>query len=518
MVDDGRTDESVALNYVDRPKAARSVLTGNVRLAFAGVLATMVLAALDQNIVNTSLPRIASDLGGLSRLSWIITAFMLTSTVTMPLYGKLSDMYGRKLLLTVSITGFITASVLCGLAQTLDQLILFRALQGMSAGGLIGLSQTVIGDIIPARERGRYVGFIAGAFTAATVSGPLVGGIITTHLSWRYIFYVNVPIGAVALFLIRRGLQLKPPRQRHRIDFEGAALLALGTTCLLIALSLGGSVRSWSSPEILALLGGATVFAALFLVQEFRAKEPIVSPALFRNTAFGGLVATNALMNLGMMAAAVFAPLYFQLVLGKSPVEAGLLTLPQPLAMTVLAIGSGQLSSRFGIYKGFIVLGAFLETAAFVALAALAYFHAQPVLFEVALALLGCGAGLCIPNLTAGVQNAVEPGQIGAATATLGFGRSLGGSIGVAMAGGVVAAQVARTLGHAPAAMDVKGLVGRGEGAAAGAAGAPVELVNAYAHAIATSFMISALLLAFALLIIVFLRTPPLPDRSPAGA
>lgn len=503
------------MNYANPPKAARSVLTPSARLAFAGVLTTMILAALDQNIVNTSLPRIATDLGNLSSLSWIITAFMLTSTVTMPLYGKLSDMYGRKLLLSVSICGFLVASVLCGVAQTLNQLIVFRALQGVAAGGLIGLSQAVMGDIIPARERGRYVGFIAGAFAVATISGPLVGGLITTHLSWRYTFYVNVPIGVVALFFIRAGLQIKPVRQRRRIDFEGAALLALGTTCLLLALSWGGSVKSWTSVEILMLLGVAAASLTLFVVQEFRAKEPIVSPAMFRNTAFGGLIATNSFMSLGMIAASVFAPLYFQLVLGKSPVEAGALTLPQTLGLTVCAIGSGQLSSRLGIYKGFIVVGVFLELLAFGWLAALAFVHAQPFWLEVALAMLGCGAGLAIPNLTAGVQNSVDRSQMGAATATLGFGRSLGGAVGVALSGGVVAAQVARTLGHAPTSVDVKDLVGRG---ANGAAAASVELVNAYARAISTSFVLSALLMAVALVIIVFLRTPPLPDRQEAPA
>ena len=328
----------------------------------------LTLASLDQNIVSTALPRIVSDLGGLMHLSWVVTAFMVASTATTPLYGKLSDIYGRKRMFYLAIGIFLAGSVLCGLAQSMPQLILFRAVQGLGAGGLMTLAQTTIGDLIPPRERGRYQGIFGAVFAACSVAGPLLGGIITDSLSWRWIFYVNLPVGAAALALIAIGLKHPNARSEHRIDYTGAALLSAATVTLLLFLSWGGTAYPWSSPVMLALAVGATVLFGLTTLQEHRAAEPILPPRLFHILGFVVPVVVIGIQAMALFGSLVYLPLFFQLVMGRSPSHAGLLMAPLMAGVILTSVTGGRLVSRTGRYKIFPVIGLLLASASFLAI------------------------------------------------------------------------------------------------------------------------------------------------------
>jgi EmrB/QacA subfamily drug resistance transporter len=419
--------------------------TGRRGLGFvlAGLMLALTLAALDQNIVATALPRITGDLGGLQHLSWVVTGFVLASTVSAPLYGRLSDLYGRKPAFTVSIGIFLLGSVLCGLAGGMIQLIAFRALQGLGAGGLIVLAQTVVGDLVSPRERGRYQGLFAAVFAACSVAGPLLGGFITQYASWRWIFYVNLPVGGAALALIMAGLGPQPKRPAARLDLAGAGLLVAGTTCLLLVLSWGGAVYAWVSTPILALAAGAVLAFGLMVPVERRAAQPILPPDLFRNPVFliGALVISLAAMAL--FAAAVFLPLMFQLLMGASPARAGLMVAPMMGGVIVASIGGGRVVSRTGRYKMLPVIGLLAAACSYaaLALATLAGTGAAPI--EAVLVIMGLGLGLVMPNVTTAIQNAVQAGELGGATATAAFFRSLGGALGVALSGAVLSAHLA---------------------------------------------------------------------------
>lgn len=485
-----------------------------VPIVFAGLIMVISLAALDQNIVNTALPQVAGDLGGLSHLSWIVTAFMLTSTITTPLYGRLSDMYGRRRLLVTAIAIFLAASALCGLAQSMTQLILSRALQGLGAGGLITLSQTVIADLVAPRDRGRYQGLFTGAFAVSSIAGPVIGGVLTMELSWRWIFYVNLPVGAAALLLLGIGLRgLQEERRRHRIDYRGALLLTATTTCLLLLLSWGGAVYPWASPVIggLAVVCGLCFF--LLLGEERRAPEPILRLALYRNrvVALGAL--GSGLIGMAMLGATAFLPLYFQLVLGQSPVEAGLMMAPQILCMIASSILGGHLVSWTGRLKPFLMLGVTLEAVSLTALAGFAMAGARAEMFELSLAGLGLGMGIGMPNLTVAVQNAVERGQLGAATSSLTFARALGGATGTALTGGVVAARLQGYFsGAGPgahAALD-RGLMEIARLPLAERA----DLITAYQHALAAAFAVCGGVMVFTVLLISALPVQSLRSRS----
>src|SRR5271156_3841101 len=297
------------------PHPQPTVSKRELYMVFAGLMLALTLASLDQNIVSTALPRIVSDLGGLAHLSWVVTAFMVTSTISTPLYGKLSDMYGRKPLFFTAIIIFLIGSIVCGLAQTMFQLILFRAIQGLGAGGLITLAQTTVGDLIVPRERGKYQGLFGAVFATCSVAGPILGGFITDALSWRWIFYVNIPVGAAALFLIGIGLRHHGKVVRHRGDYAGAALLTAGTVSLLLLLSWGGSVYPWLSPIILGLAAATALFYGLLVRQERRAQEPILPPQLFNNRVFVVGVSVIGLNAMALFGSLVFLPLYFQVVL-----------------------------------------------------------------------------------------------------------------------------------------------------------------------------------------------------------
>ncbi|WP_349295071.1 MDR family MFS transporter (plasmid) [Thioclava sp. 'Guangxiensis'] len=482
-------------------------LPPHLRRLFAGLILSMILAALDQSIVNTALPRMAGDLGGLAHLSWVVTAFMLASTSATPIFGKLSDMFGRRAFLIGAISLFLVMSMLCGLAQSMPQLIAFRFLQGVGAGGIMTLTQTVISDVVTPRERVRYQGFFSAAFAFSSLAGPLLGGGLTTALSWRWVFYINLPIGLLALALLWRALPPPPPRKPHRIDYEGAALLVTGASSLLLLFSLGGSLFAWGSVASFALGGLGLLAIALFLWVETRAREPVITLPLFRIGAFSTGVLTMACMGFAMMSAMVFLPLYFQLVLGLNPAQAGAMMLPQILAMVLTSIFGGRLSARLGRPKVFMVTGIGLEALGLGTLAVLATYAAPVPAFWGALAMLGFGMGIAMPNATAIVQNAVPKASIGSATATMSFLRSLGGASGVAVSGGVMAQGLSQGLRHLGGDVDIGAIVNGGmEAVAQLPAAMRPEIEAAFRHAITGSFEIGGAVMSVAFILALTLR------------
>ena len=491
---------------------------------FAGLMLALTLASLDQNIVSTALPRIVSDLGGLAHLSWVVTAFMVTSTISTPLYGKLSDMYGRKPLFFTAIIIFLVGSVVCGLAQTMFQLILFRALQGLGAGGLITLAQTTVGDLIVPRERGKYQGLFGAVFAACSVAGPILGGFITDALSWRWIFYVNLPVGAAALVLIAIGLRTRCSKVKHRIDYTGAAFLTCGTVCLLLFLSWGGSAYPWASPVILGLAAVAALFYGLLIRQELSASEPILPPHVFANPVFLVAVSVIGLNAMALFGSLVFLPLFFQVVLGASASKAGLMMAPMMGGVIVASVTGGRLVSRFGRYKIFPIIGLFMGTGSFLTLAWCAFYVVPLAVIETALVFLGAGLGLVMPNLTVAIQNSVERSDLGAATSTSAFIRSLGGALGVAATGTVMAVELRKALPASWTTPTASGGSLLEQGVQQIAQMAPAQhdmLVNAYRHAIGTTFLTGAAGAALAFVIVLFLPERPLRaapvEESPAS-
>lgn len=462
-------------------------------LVLAGLMLALVLAALDQNIVATALPRIVSDLGGLARLSWVVTAFLVASTMTTPLYGKLSDIYGRKPAFFVSISIFLIGSMLCGFSQNMVQLIVFRALQGLGAGGLITLSQTVVGDLVSPRERGRYQGLFSGVFAICSVAGPLLGGVITDALSWRWIFYVNLPVGAAAMTLIGVGLRGESRRVAHRIDYLGALFLSVATCCALLALSWGGNAYGWSSPMILGLGGAALASVGFLTIIERRAVEPLLPPQLFKNRIFVLAILVIGLAAMGLFAASVFLPLYFQLVQGASPTAAGLMISPMMGGVIVASIGGGRLVSRTGRYKTLVMTGLFVASLSFAALAWSAATGGGTTIAEGILVALGLGIGVSFPNLTTAIQNAVERANLGAATATAAFFRSLGGAVGVALSGAILTARLQTLMPGGVPRVSITNL-------ALSTEHGPVVL--AYRHALSTTFLAGSVIAAIACVVV----------------
>jgi EmrB/QacA subfamily drug resistance transporter len=500
---------------VSAPPAAERlpVSRPELRIVLSGLMLALTLAALDQNIVATALPRIVSDLGGLAHLSWVVTAFLVASTATTPLYGKFSDIYGRKPAFMVSIVVFLIGSVLCGLARSMTGLIVFRAIQGLGAGGLITLSQTTIGDLVSPRERGRYQGLFAAVFAGCSVAGPLIGGFITQALDWRWIFYVNLPVGAVALALIGFGLRQRAPGAAHRIDYGGATLLVAATCCALLVLSWGGSVYPWLSPTILALTALAVVLATVLMAIERRAAEPVLPPRLFGNKVF---VLGAAAISLGAMAifsSSVFMPLFFQLVMGASPAIAGLRIAPLMGGVIVASFVGGRLVSRTGRYKIFPVIGLATAACGYCALFWAARSGLSVLPIEAMLVLVGLGVGCVMPNLTTAIQNAVSRADLGVATSAAAFFRALGGALGVAVSGTLLTTGLAHML---PVATGVSG--GGSMGAIASLPPAQhLLVVEAYRHALSLVFLASAGIAALGFALVVFLPERPLRSVPASG-
>jgi EmrB/QacA subfamily drug resistance transporter len=412
----------------------------NVRLAFAAIVAAMLPAVLDQTILATALPTIAGELGRLTDLSWVVTAYVVAATASTPLWGKLGDRHGRKRLLEIALAGFVSASALCGIAQTMTELIVVRAVQGVAAGGLMTLAMATVGDLVAPRERGRYQGYIAATFAAATVLGPLVGGLLVQGPGWRWVFYVNLPVGIAALV----GLRLRLPAPAtdapsSPLDVSGAALLAAATSAFMLVCVWGGDRYAWDSPVILALIGATVALGGALLHRERRAADPIVPFALLRTRSVA--VASGALFlgTASLFAVTVFVPLFLQTATGATPTEAGLLLAPMMLATTASTMVSGRLIERTGRYKRFPIIGLGLMAAALVVLAAVAGDPSR-VTTGLGLAVFGIGFGMVTQVLVVAVQNSVDRRELGVATAATGFFRALGGAVGAAALGAVFAA------------------------------------------------------------------------------
>jgi EmrB/QacA subfamily drug resistance transporter len=497
------------------PEHEESSEAQRVRLIFGALLLVLLLASLDQTIVSTALPTIVGDLGGLSHLSWVVTAYLLASTVAGPLYGKLGDLYGRKTLLQVAIVLFLVGSALCGLAQGMTELIAFRALQGLGGGGLMVTTMAVVGDIIPPRDRGKYQGFFGAVFGVSTVIGPLLGGFFVDNLSWRWIFYVNLPLGLVAFAVIGAVFRPRGDHVHHRIDYLGAAVLTASLSAIVLFTSLGGTSYAWDSPLILALIAVGVVTLVLFPLVEARAAEPILPLALFRNRTFVVTSAVGFIIGLALFGAVTYLPLYLQVVKGHSPTASGLLLTPMMAGLLVTSILSGNLISRFGRYRMFPIAGTAVAT---LGLYLLSHINASTSSLTVALymVVLGLGLGMVMQVLVLAVQNAVEYRYLGVATSGSTLFRQVGGSIGVSAFGSIFSADLASELAsHLP----------KGARIPAGANPEVVKhlpaaihepYVTAFAAALRPVFLTAAAVAFFAFLLSWLLRELPLRQTAAA--
>ncbi|RLL66591.1 MFS transporter [Streptomyces sp. Z26] len=494
-------------------------------LAMGALLLGMLLAALDQTIVATALPTIVSELGGLDHLSWVVTAYLLAATAATPLWGKLGDQYGRKRLFQAAIVLFLAGSALCGVARDMPQLIGFRAVQGLGGGGLMTLSMAIVGDLVPARERGRYQGLFGAVFGMSSVLGPLLGGFFTQHLDWRWVFYVNLPLGAVALAVVATVLRLPVHRRRHRIDYLGTFLVASFATCLVLIASLGGTSWPWLSARTAGLAVLAVLLLACFVAVERRAAEPVVPLRLFRIRTFALCAVIGFVVGFAMFGAMTYLPTFLQVVHGVTPTMSGVHMLPMVAGMLVSSTLSGQLVSRTGRWKVFPVVGTAVTALGLVLLHGLDE-RSSTAEMSGCFAVFGLGLGLVLQVLVLAVQNAVDYADLGVATSGVTFFRSVGASFGVAVFGTVFTGRLGDGLADAlrgrplPEGVTAASLQHDPRAVGALPEGARTEVLGAYATAITDVFLYAAPVVLVAFTLAWFLREEPLrrsvlsPDES----
>jgi EmrB/QacA subfamily drug resistance transporter len=457
----------------------------SVAVVFGGLLLVMFIAALDATIVSTALPTIAGELGGLDHLPWVVTAYMLAQTVVMPLYGKLGDLFGRKVVLQAAVMVFLAGSALCGIAQTMTQLIAFRAVQGLGGGGLLVVAQAAIGDVVAPSERGRYAGFFGGVFALATVAGPLLGGLFTSALSWRWIFYVNVPIGLLAIVVLAMTL---PPgaRVRRRIDVAGTALLAVALTALVLLTTLGGTTVAWGSPAIVVLAIVTVAALAAFVAAERRAVEPVLPLDILRDRVVAVTAVVSLVVGFALFGSTTFLPLFLQVVDGASPTASGLLMVPLMGGSLVLSIITGQLVTRRRRYRVFPIAGTAVLAVGLFLLSTMDERTGRPAQ-AVFMFIVGAGLGLTMQVLVLAAQNAVPYEQLGVATSSVTLFRSVGGSLGTAVLGAVFTARLRDALPPGPGTATIDPQLVRGLPPQARA-----TFLHAFTSALDTVFLVGA--------------------------
>lgn len=496
------------------PDAQGYLTHKQILVVMGGLMAGMFLAALDQSIVGTALPRITSELGGLDKLSWVVTAYLLTQTASTPLWGKISDLYGRKLIFQAAIITFLIGSLLAGMAQGITELIAFRAIQGLGGGGLFALALATMGDVVPPRERGRYGGYFGAVFGTSSVLGPVLGGFFADGPGWRWIFYINIPIGLIALFVTSSALKIPHTRRDHTIDYLGATTIVASVSSLLLFTTWAGPDHGWGSPLAIGLAAAGVVLAALFVLVESRAAEPIIPLELFKLSVFSTANLYSFILGFAMFGAIVFLPVYYQVVKGYSPTESGLAFLPMVVGIFSTSISSGIAMSRTGRYKIFPIIG---SITVMVALLLLSRIGVDTPYWKSAIAiyLFGAGLGFSMQIIVTIVQNAVDKRHMGTATSSVAFFRSMGGTFGAAVFGAILSARLAVHLaeqggGQQPGTVDTNNV----SAIAALPEPAHTFVLNAFAKSLDEVFLWAVPTILVALAVSLFIKEVPLKARE----